>query len=55
MVQTAVADEDGNVALAGIELVQGCKSPEVLPVVAKAMSHSDEEVRRNGGRHSFRY
>jgi hypothetical protein len=46
MVQTAVADEDGNVAMAGIELVQGCKSPEVLPVVAKAMSHSDEEVRR---------
>jgi HEAT repeat protein len=46
MVQTAVADEDGNVALAGIELVQGCKGPEVLPVVVKAMSHSDEEVRQ---------
>jgi HEAT repeat protein len=46
MVQTAVADNDGNVALAGIELVQGCKGPEVLPVVAKAMSHPDEEVRR---------
>jgi hypothetical protein len=46
MVQTAVADEDGNVAMAGIELIQGCKSPEVLPVVVKAMSHPDEEVRR---------
>ncbi|MGD0573395.1 MAG: HEAT repeat domain-containing protein [Sedimentisphaerales bacterium] len=46
MVQTAVADEDGNLALAGIELVQGCKSPEVLPVVVKAMSHLDEEVRQ---------
>ena len=46
MVQMAVADTDGNVALAGIELVQGCKGPEVLPVVVKAMSHSDEEVRR---------
>jgi hypothetical protein len=46
MVQTAVADENSNVALAGIELVQGCTSPEVLPVVAKAMSHSDEEVRQ---------
>jgi HEAT repeat protein len=46
MVQMAVADTDGNVALAGIELVQGCKSPEVLPVVVKAMSHPNEEVRR---------
>jgi len=46
MVQTAVADEDGNVALAGIELVRGCKGPKVLPVVVKAMSHPDEEVRR---------
>ena len=46
MVQTAVADEDANVALAGIELIQGCTSPGVLPVVAKAMSHPDEEVRR---------
>ena len=46
MVQTAVVDEDGNLALAGIELVQRCKSPEVLPVVVKAMSHSDEEVRQ---------
>jgi hypothetical protein len=46
MAQAAVADEDGNVALAGIELVQGCKRAEVLPVVVKAMSHPDEEVRR---------
>ncbi|MGD0552484.1 MAG: HEAT repeat domain-containing protein [Sedimentisphaerales bacterium] len=46
MVRTAVADEDGNVALAGIELVRGCNGPQVLPVVAKAMSHSDEEVRQ---------
>jgi len=46
MALTAVADEDANVALAGIELVQGCKSPEVLSVVTKALSHSDEEVRR---------
>ena len=46
MAQTAVADADGNVALAGIELVQGCKRPEVLSVVAKAMSHPDEDVRR---------
>jgi hypothetical protein len=46
MVQKAVADEDGNVALAGIELVQGCKSPEVLPVVAKAMANPSEEVRQ---------
>lgn len=46
MIQTAVAEQDGNVALAGIELVQGCKSPEVLPVVVKAMSHPSEEVRQ---------
>jgi HEAT repeat protein len=46
MVQTAVADADGNVALAGIESVEGCKGPDVLPVVTKAMSHSDEEVRQ---------
>jgi hypothetical protein len=46
MAQTAVADADGNVALAGIELVQGSNRPEVLPVVAKAMLHPDEEVRR---------
>jgi len=46
MAQMAVADNDGKVALAGIELLQGCKSPEVLPVVVKAMSHPDEEVRR---------
>jgi hypothetical protein len=46
MVQTAVADKDGNLALAGIELVQGCKGPEVLPVVVKAMAHPSEEVRQ---------
>jgi hypothetical protein len=46
MVQTAVADEDSNVVLAGIEAVQGCTSPEVLPVVVKAMSNSNEEVKQ---------
>jgi HEAT repeat protein len=46
MALTAVEDKDANVALAGIELVQGCRSPDVLPVAAKAMSHTDEEVRR---------
>ncbi|MGA2172134.1 MAG: HEAT repeat domain-containing protein [Sedimentisphaerales bacterium] len=46
LVQTAVADNDGNVVLAAVESLQGCESPEVLPVVAKAMTHPSEEVRR---------
>jgi hypothetical protein len=46
MVQTAVADKNADVALAGIELLQGCEGPKVLPVVTKAMAHPNEEVRQ---------
>jgi len=46
IVQTAVAEQDANVALAAIELLQGYESPEVLPAVVDAMAHPNEEVRR---------
>jgi len=45
IVQKEVAEKDGNVALAAIELLQGYESPQVLPAIAKAMAHPDEDVR----------
>ena len=41
-----MAEEDANVALAGIELLQGYESPEVLPAIADAMAHPNEDVRQ---------
>ena len=46
IVQTAVAEQDANVALAAIELLQGYESPKVLPAIADAMSHPNEDVRQ---------
>jgi HEAT repeat protein len=46
IVQMAVAEKDANVALAGIELLQGYESPKVLPAVVNAMAYPNEEVRR---------
>jgi hypothetical protein len=44
--QTAAADKDANVALAGIELLQGYENPQILPAVTQAMTNPDEDVRR---------
>jgi HEAT repeat protein len=46
IVQTAVAEQDADVALAAIELLQGYESPKVLPAIVDAMAHPNEEVRR---------
>ncbi len=46
VVQTAVAGQDADVALAAIVLLQRYESPEVLPAITKAMAHPNEEVRR---------